>query len=64
MSCLASGIPPLGPYNPLIGCDGKRHSNDFLKSRLEKALKEEDYEEAKIFHEELKRRGIVYNPLK
>jgi hypothetical protein len=54
-------------YNPLLGCDGNPHNDDFLIYRWKLAVEREDYEEAAIFRDEAKRRGIedkFYQPTK
>lgn len=43
-------------FDPLIGCDGQPHSDQFLEDLLEEAVKEENYEKAIIFRDELNRR--------
>lgn len=42
--------------NPLLGCDGKPHSDEFLKERIPELEKEQDFELAKIYLDELNRR--------
>lgn len=50
-------------YNPLIGCDDKPHSNDFLKSVLEESIKEERFEDSKMYHDELEKRRNIFRIL-
>ena len=49
--------------DPLIGCNGEPHSNDFLKQKLTQLISEENYLEAKVIHDELNKRGMDFNPI-
>lgn len=55
---------PFPPYNPLLDCQGNPHTNEDLMLFLKRAIKREDYEDAKIYADELKRRGQKFDPLR
>lgn len=42
--------------NLLIGCNGKPHSDEFLKYLLNLAIENESYENAKIYQNEINKR--------
>jgi len=61
MACTNIKIPA---YNPLLDCQGNPHSNDDLKLFLKNSIENQDYIDAQIYHNELVRRGVKYNPLR